>query len=252
MSSRRIVDICKKKEAHLTPLEKLAAIYGDQWVWIGFDPRNKVIVSFMVGRHTQAIADKLIADIKRRSDGHIPFFTSDQLKHYDDALLKVYGKKKTFAKTRKPGRPRKPILTAPTNLHYAQVVKYRKRGRIVDIKAQVVFGSKRAFMEKLKQSPVSHTINISFVERNNLTIRHNNRRLTRKTIAFSKKLRRLEQQLHLFFAYYHFVKPHLSLRMVIMDKKKKYYNCTPAMAAGLTDHIWTMEELFSDPIFYCF
>src|SRR5213075_2323909 len=96
MSNRRVVGICKKKEAKLTALEKLKEIYGDQWVWIGFEPGNKVIVSFMVGRHTQPMADKLIADIKKRSDGHIPFFTSDQLKHYHDALLKAYGVQKQF------------------------------------------------------------------------------------------------------------------------------------------------------------
>src|SRR5436190_13791134 len=163
------------------------AIYGDQWVWIGFEPKNKVIISFMVGRHTQAIADKLIADIKKRSDRHIPFFTSDQLKHYDDALLKAYGIKKKLPRTGKPGRPHKAILKAPKNLLYAQVVKQRRKGRIVKITTKIVFGSKKTIKNKLIQSPVSNKINISFVERNNLTMRHHNRRLVRRTIAFSKK-----------------------------------------------------------------
>jgi len=233
----------------LSALEKLAAIYGDQWVWIGFDPRNKVVVHFVVGRHNQANAHKLVTGLRDRSDGSIPFFTSDELKHYDDALLSAYGIKKEFARTGKRGRPRKPILEAPKKMLYAQVVKRRKKGRIVSITSRVVFGTEKAVAAKLKLSPVSRVINTSFVERNNLTMRHHNRRLVRKTIAFSKKQERLKQQLYLSFAYYHFVKPHLSLRRRVKSKTKKYENRTPMMAAGITDHIWTMTELFSRAVF---
>ena len=162
-----------------------------------------------------------MAGIRERSDGQIPFFTSDELKHYEDALLAVYGIKKEFPKTGKRGRPRKPILIAPKKLLYAQVVKGRKRGRVVSITTRLVFGTEKAVAAKLKQSPVSKAINTSFVERNNLTMRHQNRRLVRKTIAFSKKREKLEQQLYLSFAYYHFVKPHLSLRRRVRSKKKK-------------------------------
>jgi hypothetical protein len=203
----------------------------------------------VVGRHNQANANKLVAGIRERSDGQLPFFTSDELKHYDDALLSVYGIQKEFPKTGKRGRPRKPILIAPKKLLYAQVVKRRKKGRVVSITTQVVFGTEKAVAAKLKQSPVSQAINTSFVERNNLTMRHQNRRLVRKTMAFSKKRERLEQQLHLSFAYYHFVKPHLSLRRRVRSKRKKYDKRTPMMAAGITDHIWTMPELCSRTIF---
>jgi hypothetical protein len=203
----------------------------------------------VVGRHNQANANKLVEGIQDRSDGSIPFFTSDELKHYDDALLSVYGTRKEFPRTGKPGRPRKPILEAPKKLLYAQVVKRRKKGRVVEITSRVVFGTKKAVRAKLKQSPVSNAINTSFVERNNLTMRHHNRRLVRKTIAFSKKQERLEQQLHLSLAYYHFVKPHLGLRVKVKSKTKKYEKRTPMMAAGITDHIWTMAELFSRAVF---
>jgi IS1 family transposase len=227
----------------------LAARYGDQWVWIGFDPIHKVVIQFVVGRHNQKNANKLVAGIRDRSDGQLPFFTSDELKHYDDALLSVYGIKQEFPKTGKRGRPRKPVLIAPKKLLYAQVVKRRKKGRVVSITTQVIFGTEKAVAAKLKQSPVSTAINTSFVERNNLTMRHHNRRLVRKTMAFSKKRERLEQQLHLSFAYYHFVKPHLSLRRRVRSKKRKYEKRTPLMAAGITDHVWSMPELFSRAVF---
>lgn len=218
-------------------------------MWVGFDPRHKIVVHFAVGRHTQANANKLVAGIKARSDGHIPLFTSDELKHYDDALLEAYGTKHEFPRTGRPGRPRQPILKAPKNLLYTQVVKRRKRGRVVEISTRVVFGSERLVTAQLKRSVVSRHINTSFVERNHLTMRHHNRRLVRKTIAFPKKRERLEQQLCLAFAYYHFVKPHLGLRQEVRSESKKYQNRTPAMPAGLTDHLWTMSELFSRAIF---
>jgi IS1 family transposase len=230
-------------------LEKLQAIYGDQWVWIGFDPRHKVVIYFVVGRHNQANANQLVAGVKQRSEGHLPFFTSDELKHYDDALLEAYGLRHEFPRTGKRGRPRKPMLKAPKELLYAQVVKRRKKGRVVEITSRVVFGTGKAVAAHLKRSPVSKHINTSFVERNNLTMRHQNRRLTRKTIAFSKKRERLEQQLHLAFAYYHFVKPHLGLRVEVKGESKKYQTRTPMMAAGITDHIWTMRELCSRAVF---
>jgi len=207
------------------------------------------VITFVVGRHNQAHANQLVAGIKNRSDGHLPLFTSDALKHYDDAILEAYGLRHEFPRTGARGRPRKPIRIVPQDLLYAQVVKHRKRGRVVDITTRVVFGTEQAVAAKLQQSCVSHSINTSFVERNNLTMRHHNRRVTRKTIAFSKKRERLEQQLHVAFAYYHFVKPPLGLRQRGKGTGKKYRDQTPMMAAGITDHIWTMSELFSQALF---
>ena len=70
----------------------------------------------MVGRHNQKNANNLVAGIRERSDGHLPLFTSDELKHDDDALLSVYGIRHEFPKTGKRGRPRKPILIASKKL----------------------------------------------------------------------------------------------------------------------------------------
>jgi hypothetical protein len=215
---------------------------------MGFAPRHKVVIHFVVGRHNQTHANALVAGSKRRSDGHVPVCTSDELKHYDDALLASYGIKDEVPSTGMRGRPRKPVLKAPPNWLYAQVVQRRKQGRVVEITTRVVFGTRKAVAAKLAQSPVSTAINTSFVERNNLTMRHQNRRLVRKTMAFSKTHERVVQQLHLSFAYYHFVKPHLGLRQKTKRKKQKYREQTPLMAAGITDHRWTMAELFSSAV----
>lgn len=106
----------------------------------------------------------------------------------------------------------------------------------------------------LQASPAGHTINTYGVERNNLTVRQHARRMGRKVNAFSKDQDYLESQLTLAFAYYHFVVPHRSLRQRLPHpiptkghngSPKKWKPVTPAMAAGLTNHVWTMDELLS-------
>ena len=108
-----------------------------------------------------------------------------------------------------------------------------------------------AVQARLAASPVSQTINTSFVERNNLTCRQCNGRLSRKVLSFSK-VTWLEKHLWLSLAYYHFVCAGRLEPAVVgtqptrgSGSPKQWQPVTPAMAAGLTDHVWTMEELLS-------
>jgi hypothetical protein len=117
----------------------------------------------------------------------------------------------------------------------------------------IIFGSAEAVQARLATSTVSQTINTSFVERNNLMCRQCNGRLSRKVLSFSKDLTWLEKHLWLSLAYYHFMLPYDSLRSGLPEfqptrgsgSPKEWELVTPAMAAGLTDHVWTMEELLS-------
>jgi len=198
----------------------------------------------VVGKRTKTNAYKLVEKIYRVTDGAIPLFTSDELKHYREALLRVYGIPKEIPKgPRKRGRPRKPKLRPPPELRYAQVVKHRRKGRVVSISTKVIFGKEEEIQRLLEVSPVSNKINISFIERNNLTLRQHSRRLTRKTNGFSKDLSKLEAQLYLALGYYHFVKEHFGLRQKSKDDSRKWIQRTPAMAASITDHIWNTREL---------
>jgi len=198
----------------------------------------------VVGKRTKAYACKLVEKVYRVTDGAIPFFTSDELKHYKDALLRVYGLPEDIPKEpRKRGRPKKPKLKPPAELKYAQVVKRRCKGRVVSISTRVIFGCEEEIKRLLEASPVSHSVNISFVERNNLTLRQHSRRLGRKTNGFSKDINKLEAQLYLASGYYHFVKEHFGLRQESKNNAKKWVQRTPAMAAGITDHIWDTREL---------
>ena len=125
----------------------------------------------------------------------------------------------------------------------------------------IVFGSETAINDHLAASDVSQTINTSFIERQNLTCRQMNGRLTRKTLAFSKDLSWLEKHLWLTLAYYHFVLPHSSLAQPLTQpiptrgsgSPKKWQPVTPAMAAGITNHVWSMKELltFRVPPSFC-
>ncbi len=243
-----------KKEEQLDPVDQLLGHYGDAWVWIAFSPVFKLVPAWHVGERTLRDARKLIFRLKSATDEHIPFFTSDELPHYADALLDVYGELKTPPRCGSRGRLPKPRKCPPPDLCYAVVVKERAGGRVVNMTTRIVYGTEAQIQRALQDSPVNTTINTSGVERNNLTVRQHSRRLGRKVNAFSKDRDYLEHQLTLAFAYYHFVIAHHGLRERLSKPQptkgpnatyKKWKAVTPAMAAGLTDHVWTMDELLS-------
>ena len=233
-----------KKQKNLTELEFLEGQLGDAWIWIAFDPVNKVIVAFTIGKRTLQKARELLHTLRGRVSETIPYFTSDELDHYTSAILEEYGIEKTFPKTGKRGRPKKPIKDIPPALVYAQIHKHREWGRVKKIDTHIIFGTATQVKGILLDSPVSNSVNTSFVERNNLTFRQQNGRFQRKTLQFSKEKELLFSQLHLFLGYYHFIRPHQSLRIRNTMKTKKWSKQTPFMSAGITNHIWTFRELF--------
>ena len=171
----------------MTALEKILAQYGDAWVWCVFDPINKLLPVFVVGKRTKKNAKKLVTKLDEVIDDTIPFFTSDELRHYEGALLETYGIVREVPRQKgKRGRPPKPKLIPPPELRYAQVVKKREKRRVVSIETAIIFGDPEEVKKLLSASPASKNINTSFVERNNLTMRQSSRRLARKGNGFSK------------------------------------------------------------------
>ena len=116
---------------------------------------------------------------------------------------------------------------------------------MVRIDTKVIFGDTQEVEKRLENSSVSNSINISFIERNNLTIRQENGKLSRKTLSFAKK----QEYFHYHFDYcitaYHFVRPHRGLRIELSNGRSRWFQRTPAMAANITDHVWTIFELMS-------
>ena len=241
------------KEAHLPYAKIYCETYGDAWVWVAFAPVWRLVLAFVVGKRSQESANLLVDRVKDVTDQHIPFFTSDQLPAYQKALLHTYGIWVQPERKGNRGRFPKPRLVPAPDLRYAQVVKVRNGGRVTEVKTKVIFGTSEAIAAQLAHSPVSNTVNTSFVERDNLTQRQSNRRLTRRTNGFSKEIGWFEKQLWLSTAYYHLVLPHHSLRQPLERPEptrgtgtpRKWKPITPAMAAKITDHVWSTPELLS-------
>lgn len=241
------------KEAHLSYAKNYCETYGDAWVWVAFAPVWRLVLAFVVGKRTQANANLLLDRVKDVTDEHIPFFTSDQLAAYQQALLHTYGHWVQPERQGQRGRLPKPRLVPAPDLRYAQVVKVRNGGRVTEVKTKIIFGTPEAIAAQLTHSPVSNSVNTSFVERDNLTQRQSNRRLTRRTNGFSKDIGWFEKQLWLSTAYYHLVLPHHSLRQPLecpeptrgTGTPQKWKPVTPAMAAKITDHVWSTSELLS-------
>ncbi len=241
------------KEQNLLTAKLWDESYGDAWVWVAFAPHWRLVLAFVVGKRTQAEATLLLQRVKHVTDDHLPFFTSDQLAAYRTALVEVYGTWHQPERKGSRGRHPAPRRIPLPNLLYAQVVKRREKGRVVEVTRKAVFGTVDQIEQHLAQSASSTTVNTSFIERDNLTQRDHNRRLTRKTSGFSKELPWLEKQLWLSLAYYHFCLPHLSLRQPLptpeptrgTGSQRKWRPVTPAIAAGFTDHVWPTAELLA-------
>ena len=240
----------RKKERMLSEWEKLHTEYGDNWVWIAFDPVHKLVVAVLIGDHAEEEAVGLLARLRARLvDACLPLLTSDSLPHYVGAILRTFGVWVQPLRRGNRGRFPKPRQVPPEELHYATVHKKRKKGRVVSITTKLVYGRMKDILALLE--PLGQSINTSFVERMNLTLRLLVSRLHRKTLCFSKKREYLVYHLHLALAYYHFVLHHSSLRVRLPQplptrgngSPKQWEQRTPAMAAGLTDHAWSLEEL---------
>jgi IS1 family transposase len=240
------VDLCEKKQAHLQPSDP--AELGDTWIWRAIAlPSRLRVVSHISHERSEAEATAFLAAFKARSRGRPRLFTSDKLPAYVSALIANYSTPEPPPAKRGRGRPRKePKRILDPELCYAQVDKRREGGRVVAVRRRIVFGSAADIAQLLAADACGQQINTAYVERNHLTSRQSNGRLVRKTLSHSKKVEFLKRHIALEDAVYNFVRPHAALRLRLPQRGahgRKWEQRTPAMAAGLTDHIWTLEEL---------
>jgi len=220
---------------------------GDYWDHVAFDPEHRLIVAVVPGARDVEETEALVDEFHRRTGGRtMRLMTSDAYSAYETAILDAYGEEITPPRTGRPGRPRGPYRVPRPGLVYATVEKVRKKGRVVEILTHVVFGTMAAVAAALAGSRVSRSINTSFLERQNLTDRHHNARKSRKTYRFSKDWRFHEAATYFSLYSYNFCWPVRTLREPI--GQGRWQKRTPAMAAGLTDHVWTMAEWISRPI----
>jgi IS1 family transposase len=199
----------QKKNRHVRKGD--SAEIGDQWVFVAIDADTKLIPSFHIGKRHREDTRTFLCDLYNRIEGRTQI-TTDGLRHYTDGVPEAFGLDVDFAQLVK--------LFGDYGQHDADA-RYSP-SPIVEVISKVRTGN-----------PDPDHISTSFVERQNLTMRMAIRRFTRLTNAFSKKLANLKAACAMHFAYYNFCRVHQTLRV------------TPAMEAGLTDHVWTIAELLA-------
>jgi len=214
---------------------------------VAFDPEHRLVLSVVAGKRTEENVRQLVEDFKGRTRGRIMnLMTSDEYPAYKAAIFESYGVLQEPVRTGRPGRPKKPVKVLPEELKYATVHKDRENGRVVKVETGVVFGTLVAVLAALALSLVSRVVNTVFVERHNGSDRNRNRRKVRKTCCFSKDWEVHESMTYFTMSSYNFCWAVRSLRVKVAEKH--YEQRTPAMAAGLTDHIWTTKEWVSYPM----
>lgn len=202
-----IWSFCYAKDRTVRTGKELPEGAGDVWTWTAIDADTKLILSYFVGDRGRRSAYSFMSDLHMRVKGR-PQITADAFRAYLPAVKAMFGPWVDFAQLVKifrstPGEPG----------HYSP-------GECVGTKAKVRIGD-----------PDPAHISTSYVERQNLTMRMSMRRFTRLTNAFSKKLDNHIHALALYFVFYNFCRIHKTLRM------------SPAMAAGVTDRLWSLEDV---------
>jgi IS1 family transposase len=191
-------------------LDQKAQGWGDVWTWVGLDADTKLCVSYLIGDRGRDSAFAFILDCAERIVGR-PQLTTDALKLYPDAVEEVFGSNVDYAQLHK-------IYGAPTEEDYRRY----SPAKCIGCDMKTVMGD-----------PDPAHVSTSYVERSNLTMRMSMRRFTRLTNGFSKKLDNHGHAVALHFMHYNFCRIHKTLRV------------TPAMEAGIADHVWSIEELIA-------
>ncbi|HUP61968.1 MAG TPA: DDE-type integrase/transposase/recombinase [Thermoanaerobaculia bacterium] len=206
-----IWSFCHSKMKNTPPELRDQFGWGDVWVWTAIDATSKLVPCWLVNDRSAESARRFMHDLASRLTGRIQLST-DGYSSYSDAVELSFG----------------------ANVDYATIVKeYRAmHGRDAEARyspAACVGVTRRIVMGE----PNEKLISTSYVERQNLSMRMGMRRFTRLTNAFSKKLENHKHAVALYFLNYNFVRIHQTLR------------CTPAMAAGVTDKLWSIDDVVS-------
>ena len=213
---------------------------------MAIDAESRLVLAAVPGaRDAEAVAE-VVGEVKDRTGGRVlDLVTSDAYPAYETALLEAYGAEVATTATGRPVRKMVRDKVAPAGMNYATVEKRRERGRVVEILTHVVLGTMAAVQAALARSKASRGINTSFVERQNATDRHHNGRKVRRTYTFSKDWRVHEAMTYFTMYSYNFCWPVRTLSE--REGEGAWRPRTPAMAAGLANHVWTLQEWITKP-----
>lgn len=200
------------------------------------DIDTRLRVARGLGKTETEASIEVFQTLKRRGHPVAPPPTvSDGLDGIREAMVEVYGEVPEYC-----GRGRPPTRKRPqSGWKYLQVVKQRQKGRVVGTRKRVVLGDKAEVLALLGSST-------AYVERSHLTTRLFDSRLVRKTLGYSKVVKMHRAAGVWDDIVYNLVRPHKTLRLrTFDDPQRRWLPRTPAMAAGLTNHIWTVKELLT-------
>jgi IS1 family transposase len=239
------------KEGDVSEAEALKRLSrSPHWVWVAIDPVSKLLLALDVGDRTLAMAQHVVHQVVQvLAPGCVPLFLTDGFKEYTTALLAHCGHWVQRPRRQATGPAPKPRWLPLPGLLYAQVIKTVRRRRLVHVTHRVVFGTLDRVNAVL--ATCGWQINTAFVERLNLTIRQHVAAVGRRVSTLCKGEDGGRHQLPLYSVYYNFCLPHASLRQALPQSvptkgtgsAKQWRPCTPAMAAGLTDRVWTLREV---------
>ena len=212
---------------------------GQFWRSTMLDMDTRLRVARGIAKTETEASVEVFETLKARGHPDAPPPTiSDGWGGIDDAMVEVYGQVPEYKGVGRPPRRKRP----QPGWQYVQAVKQREKGRVVGIQLRVVSGDPVETLKLLGQST-------SYIERTHLTMRLFNSRLTRKTLAFSKKLDMYRASAAWEDLVYNLARALRTLRVKVLDDpQRRWKQCSPAMAAGLTDHIWTVKELLKTVI----
>ena len=235
-----------EKEENCDPNDPADDREGDTRDHVAIDAESRRVVGVVPGERTTESVVAVVEDFKRRADGRLMSpMTTDGYPAYEDAILQAYGETITPPRTGKRGRPEAAYKVAPKGLTYAAVEEARAKGRVVSIATRVAFGTMAAVIAASGMSKVSRAIDTSLVERQNGTDRHRGARKARETYRFSKDWRHHESVTYRTRYIYNFCRPVRASR--IKDEQGARRKRSPAMAAGLADHVWSIPEWLTFP-----
>jgi len=226
------VDVCRAQSRKKERVEGDAV--GEYWRCTAIEPNTRLRVGRGIGQTERQAAVNLWRQVKQRDAHHHtpPPVLSDGWGGQREALVEVYGQIPPYK-----GRGRRPTRKQPgADWHYTQMVKQRDAtGNLMGIDLRVIYGDDTT----LERTGTRTTC----VERTNLTSRHMNGRLVRKTLGYSKRVEMLTAACVWEDAVYNFTRSVKTLRRQISGAGKRWLPCSPMMAAGLTDHLWSIREL---------
>lgn len=241
-----------KKDKNCNAAEPADAEQGSYWDHVIIDPETKLVISLVVGRRDADSVVQLFTDFRRRTGGHLPeLICTDGYAVYETVILDTWGVLREELELTPQEQAEFTLgeFHFPVEITYATVEKHKQGGRVVAVSERVVLGSEDQLEETLEQSGCSATVNTSFVERYHGTQRHFNARKKRKAYTFSKEVSFHEAATWLVVLWYNFGWCVRTLRQKVQEDPPRYHQRTPAMAAGLTDHAWTMPELLTFAVY---